>query len=412
MTQIAVSNAAVEFGSTKLFENVTFTVGAGDKWGIVGRNGTGKTTLFRMLTGQQKPTSGTVAIMPGVRVVLLEQHRDFGDAATVWEAAAGEFAELFALEKSLEAQAHALGDAGANATEQQMDRYSRDLERFEREGGYTIDTRVDAVLHGLGFDPAEARTRSVTQLSGGERGRVVLARQLVTPSDVLLLDEPTNHLDLETTEWLERYLQGTDKTVILISHDRDFLAEVVDHVLHVEFGSAVPYASGYEAFVEQRLERRLTQQRQFDKQRTKLAAEEDYIRRNIAGQNSKQAKGRRKRLERMPRLSPPPTDSERMALRLEVSERGGDQTVVAERARIGVDGRTLIEDFTAQARRGDRVGLVGPNGAGKSTLLKTIVGERAPDAGLVRPGNSVPGAPCAQDLQPGPPDRPQVADSH
>src|SRR5688500_6476262 len=409
MSLIALSNAGVEFGATTLFRNITFTIARGDRWGIVGRNGIGKTTLFRILTGERAPSTGSVARVSGIKVTLLEQHRTFDGAETVWAAAAGPFKDLLALEQSLARQAEALG---TDASEQAMARYSRDLERFEREGGYTIAPRVDAVLHGLGFDPAEARTRSVTQLSGGERGRVGLARQLVTPSDVLLLDEPTNHLDLETTEWLERYLQETDKTVILISHDRDFLAEVVDHVLHVEFGSAVPYASGYEAFVEQRLERRLTQQRQFDKQRTKLAAEEDYIRRNIAGQNSKQAKGRRKRLARMPRLSPPPTDSECMALRLEVSERGGDQTVVAERARIGVDGRTLIEDFTAQARRGDRVGLVGPNGAGKSTLLKTIVGERAPDAGLVRPGNSVPGAPCAQDLQPGPPDRPQVADSH
>ncbi|HEU4628753.1 MAG TPA: ABC-F family ATP-binding cassette domain-containing protein [Gemmatimonadaceae bacterium] len=411
MTQIAVSNVAVEYGSTLLFDNVTFTVAAGEKWGIVGRNGTGKTSLVRLLTGQQEPTRGVVAVMPAVRVVLLEQHRDFGEAATVWEAAAGEFAELFALERSLEEQAARIGELGERATEQILDRYARDLERFEREGGYTIAPRVDAVLQGLGFDPQEARTRPLAQLSGGERGRVGLARQLVAPADVVILDEPTNHLDLETTRWLERYLVDTDRTVLLISHDRDFLANVVDHVLHFEGGTATPYVGGYEAFVAQRTERRLSTQRAFERQQRSVAAEEEYIRRNIAGVNSRQAKGRRKRLERLPRLSPPPSAEEAMALRLEIGERGGDQVVVAEHATIAVpDPRTggervLVRDLTVTARRGDRIGLIGPNGAGKSTLLKTIVGERAPAAGLVRVGGSVTVAHYRQDLAQVPLDR-------
>src|SRR6202000_297710 len=147
-----------------------------------------------------------------------------------------------------------------------LDKYGHDLERFEREGGYTIAPRVDAVLHGLGFDPASARTTPFVQLSGGERGRLGLARQLVSVADVLLLDEPTNHLDLETTRWLEEYLGSTNETGILISHDRAFLAVVVDHVLHFEGDSATPYAGRYEAFVEQRRLNRLTQQRQFDQQ--------------------------------------------------------------------------------------------------------------------------------------------------
>ena len=417
MTQLALSNVAVEYGSTLLFENVTFTVASGERWGIIGRNGTGKTSLVRVLMGRQQPTRGTVATMPGLRVVLLEQHRDFGEAATVWEAAAGEFAELFALERSLEAQAHALGEAGERATEQQLDRYARDLERFEREGGYTIAPRVDAVLQGLGFDPREARERPLARLSGGERGRVGLARQLVAPADMLVLDEPTNHLDLDTTRWLERYLRDTDRTVLLISHDRDFLANVVDHVLHFEGGTATPYTGGYEAFIAQRLERRLAQQRASDKQSRVVAAEEDYIRRNIAGVNSKQAKGRRKRLGRLPRLSPPPSAEDAMMLRLEVAERGGDQVMVAERASImapataptdvasGAAPRLLVENLTVTARRGDRVGLIGPNGAGKSTLLRTIVGEQPPASGVVRIGGSVTVAHYRQDMAQVPLDR-------
>ena len=386
MTQISVGGAGVDFGATTLFRDITFTVSAGERWGIVGRNGTGKTTLFRLLTGALEPTQGTVTRQSGLSISLLGQHRDYGDAVTVWEAAAGPFADLLALERSLAEQADALAATHDEAT---LGRYGRDLERFEREGGYTIAPRVDAVLQGLGFDAAASRTRPLEQLSGGERGRVGLARQLVAPSDVLLLDEPTNHLDLETTRWLEQYLQETERTVILVSHDRAFLAAVVDHVLHFEGDTATAYAGSYEAFVQQRQERRLSQQRAFDKQQKVIAAQADYIARNIAGQNSKQAKGRRKLLERLPRLGAPVGEDGTMALRLETSERGGDQVAVAERLRIAVGDRVLIDNFDGRIMRGDRLGIIGPNGAGKSTLLRTLVGERAPDGGELRIGNSI-----------------------
>ena len=386
MTQVAVSGAAVEFGATTLFSEVTFTISAGERWGVVGRNGSGKTTLFRLLTGEIEPSRGVVSRQTGLTLSLLGQHREYGSAATVWEAAAGPFADLLALEHSLAQQAHELAHQNNDAA---LSRYGRDLERFEREGGYTIAPRVDAVLQGLGFNPAAAREQRLEQLSGGERGRVGLARQLVAPSDILLLDEPTNHLDLETTRWLEEYLRELDRTIVLVSHDRAFLAAVVDHVLHLEGGTAAPYAAGYESFVQQRQERRLTQQRAFDKQQRTIAGEADYIARNIAGQNSRQAKGRRKRLERLPRLGAPVGEEGTMALRLETAERGGDQVAVADRVTIAVPGRTLIERFSGRVNRGDRLGIVGPNGAGKSTLLRALVGERPPEAGELRVGNSI-----------------------
>ncbi|MEO5816598.1 MAG: ABC-F family ATP-binding cassette domain-containing protein [Gemmatimonadaceae bacterium] len=386
MTQLSIGNAGVEFGATTLFTDVTLTISAGERWGVVGRNGTGKTTLFKLMTGELAPSQGTVARQSGLTLSLLGQHRDFGDATTVWEAAAGPFADLLALEQSLAEQAHNLAEVHDEAT---MARYGRDLERFEREGGYTIAPRVDAVLQGLGFDAAKARTQPLEQLSGGERGRVGLARQLVAPSDILLLDEPTNHLDLETTRWLEQYLQEIDRTVVLVSHDRAFLAAVVDHVLHFEGGSAAAYSGGYEAFVAQRLERRLAQQRAFDKQQKVISAQVDYIARNLAGQNTKQAKGRRKLLARLPRLSSPIGEDGTMSLRLEVAERGGDQVAVADKLKIAVQDRTLIEKFSGRIMRGDRLGILGPNGSGKSTLLKTLVGEREPQDGELRVGNSI-----------------------
>ncbi len=406
MTQISVSGAGIEFGATKIFEGITFTVGQGDRWGLLGRNGSGKTTLFRLITGAHQPSEGSITRQPGLRVALLEQHRDFGDVKTVWEAGAGEFADLLALERSLAEQANMLSEAGESATQQMLARYDRDFERFERNGGYTFAPRVDAVLQGLGFDAEKSRNQPLEQLSGGERGRLGLARQLVSAADVLLLDEPTNHLDLETTRWLEEYLRSSQRTVLLISHDRAFLSNVVDHVLHLEAGTAVAYTGSYESFVLQRQERRLSQQRSFDKQRRVIAAQEDYIRRNLAGQNSRQAKGRRKQLGRLPRLSAPVAEAaSAMGLRLDASQRGGDQVAVAHDVTLGVEGRTLISNFTATIQRGDVVGLVGPNGSGKSTFIRALMGEWPISTGELRLGGSVRPSYYRQDMTQVPLDR-------
>ena len=388
----------MDFGATTLFSDITFTVSPGERWGIVGRNGTGKTTLFRLLTGDLEPTRGTVARSSSLRMSLLEQHRDFGDAQTVWEAAAGELAELLALEQSLAEQAANLAH---DNTPEALARYGEDLERFEREGGYAVTARIDTVLQGLEFDPAAARTTPLTALSGGELGRLGLARQLMSSADVLLLDEPTNHLDLETTQWLEQYLAASERTVLLVSHDRAFLAATVDHVLHLEGRTATPYAGGYTHFVQQRTERRLTQQRAFEQQQKVIAHEQDYIARNIAGQNSKQAKGRRKRLERLPRLSPVLTAEGAMALRFDVADRGGDQVLTAQNVTIAVASdppRKLVERFSGTLERTDVLGIIGPNGSGKSTLLRALLAEHPVAAGELKLGGSITAGYYRQDL--------------
>lgn len=402
MTQIAFAGVGVEFGDTTLFSNVSFTVAPGERWGIVGRNGSGKTTLFRLLTGELEPTHGSVALAPGLRVSVLEQHRNFGAAATVWEAAAGELAELLALEQSLVEQAAGLAH---DASPQALARYGDDLERFEREGGYAVTARIDAVLHGLEFDPVQARITPLSALSGGELGRLGLARQLMTTADVLLLDEPTNHLDLETTRWLEQYLATSERTVLLVSHDRAFLSATVDHVLHLEGSTTATYAAGYTDFVAQRTERRLAQQRAFDQQQRVIAKESDYIARNIAGQNTRQAKGRRKRLDRLPRLSPVIGAQGTMALRFEVADRGGDQVVAAKNVSVGIGDRTLVERFSGTLERTGVLGLIGRNGAGKSTLLRALLGEHPTKAGDLKIGGSITAGYYRQDLSQVPLDR-------
>ena len=398
MTLLSLANVGVSFGATELFRNVTFTVADGERWGIIGRNGAGKSSIFKLITGELKPTVGSVARKPGLRHALLDQHRAFAHATTVWEAGAAAWGEVIALEKRIAEQAIQLGELGDRVTDEFLERFGETQERFADLGGYIYHARVDAVLQGLGFDAEESRTRPVSSLSGGERGRVGLAAQLIAPADLLLLDEPTNHLDLDTTTWLQEWLGDVSETVIVVSHDRAFLDAIATHILHLEARTSEWYKGNYSQFVPQRAERRLTRERELEKQRAYVKKEEEYIRRNLAGVNSFQAKGKRKRLERLPRLAPPPGDPAAMSLQFEPAERGGDQVIAIRNLRVEVPGRVLVEDFTAVLRRNDFVALVGPNGAGKSSFISTIVGDRAPARGEARIGGSITAAWFRQDL--------------
>jgi ATP-binding cassette, subfamily F, member 3 len=398
VTLLSLANVGISFGATELFKDVTATVAEGERWGIIGRNGTGKSSIFKLITGELKPTTGSVARKPGLRHALLDQHRAFEGATTVWEAGAAAWRDVIALEQRIADQAIKLGELGDNVTEDFLERFGNDQERFGSLGGYVYHTRVDAVLQGLGFDAEESKTRPVSSLSGGERGRVGLAAQLIAPADLLLLDEPTNHLDLDTTSWLQEWLNDASETVIVVSHDRAFLDAICSHILHLEGRTSEWYKGNYSQFVPQRAERRLTRERELERQRAYVKKEEEYIRRNIAGVNSFQAKGKRKRLERLPRLAPPPGDPAVMSIQFDPAERGGDQVLAVKDLRVEVPGRVLVDDFTAVLRRNDFVALVGPNGAGKTSFIATVTGDRSPADGEVKIGGSITSAWFRQDL--------------
>jgi ATP-binding cassette subfamily F protein 3 len=398
VTLLSLANVGISFGATELFKDVTATVAEGERWGIIGRNGAGKSSIFKLITGELKPTAGSVARKPGLRHALLDQHRAFEGATTVWEAGAAAWRDVIALEQRIADQAIKLGELGDNVTDEFLERFGNDQERFGSLGGYVYHSRVDAVLQGLGFDAEESKTRPVSSLSGGERGRVGLAAQLIAPADLLLLDEPTNHLDLDTTTWLQEWLNDASETVIVVSHDRAFMDAICSHILHLEGRTSEWYKGNYSQFVPQRAERRLTRERELERQRAYVKKEEEYIRRNIAGVNSFQAKGKRKRLERLPRLAPPPGDPAVMSLQFDPAERGGDQVIAVKDLRVEVPGRVLVEDFTAVLRRNDFIALVGPNGAGKTSFIATVIGDRSPAAGEVKIGGSITPAWFRQDL--------------
>jgi ATP-binding cassette subfamily F protein 3 len=397
LTLISFSSVSMAFGADTLLDQVNFTVASGDRWGIVGRNGTGKTTLLHLINGTLEPTSGVISRRPGLGMALLDQQRDFGNARTVWEAAALGYHDLLTLERSLATESDRLSELGENVTEGDLARFGHAQEKFETQGGYEFRSRVDAVLQGLGFDATEALRRHLAQLSGGERGRVGLAGQLAAPADLLLLDEPTNHLDLETIEWLKRHLKEGGKTVMVISHDRAFLDDFADHILHVSEERAIPYRGGYSSFVLQREEALLTLRRKVAEQKKQIAKEEVFIRKNMAGQKTLQAQSRQKKLARLPRLSPPPSEDDVMALRFHLSERGGDQVLVVKDLSVRMSDRPLVNRFNSMARRGDVIALVGPNGIGKTTLLATLLGERGTNGGEVTLGAAITPAWFRQD---------------
>ena len=390
MTLVRFGDAGRQYGENWVLRGVSFHVSAGERWGVVGRNGAGKTTLLKLLTGQEPPDEGRVWRHPGVRLSLLEQHRGEDDDGTVHEAALAAFAELLAMEARMQREATALADVDAHSATGQrlLASYDRLAEEFRRRGGYEARARAEAALEGLGFPP-ETWAQPVRSLSGGELGRLRLVQTLLAEPELLLLDEPTNHLDLRSTEWLEGYLKSYRGTVLFISHDRVFLENLADHVLHVEAGGATPYSGGYASFLEQREQRRALQQAQWEQQQAYIARTEEFIRRNLAGQKTNQAKSRRTLLGRLERVERPEDEERAMALRFGAARRSGSVTLKLDGVVGGYGGRVLFEPFSAEVQRGERIAVVGPNGCGKSTLMRALAGTQPPLRGAASAGMGV-----------------------
>ncbi|HEX5726576.1 MAG TPA: ABC-F family ATP-binding cassette domain-containing protein, partial [Longimicrobiaceae bacterium] len=399
MTLLRLDGVGRQYGDRWIFRGVGFHAARGDRWGVVGRNGVGKTTLFRLMAGDDEPTEGTVWRHPGVRFTLLRQNRGERSTATVAEAALEPFAALLAMERRIHAEAEALARTGHDTPEGRrlLASYDRHLEEFRRRGGYAVHARADATLEGLGF-ARESRDRPVHALSGGELGRLRLAQALLDEPDVLLLDEPTNHLDLRSTEWLEAYLKGYPGTVFVVSHDRVFLERMADHVLHLEEGTAYAYAGGFESFLEQREERRALQQKEHEKQQAFIARTEDFIRRNLAGQKTKQAKSRRTLLARLERVGAVGQEQRAMGLRFGEAQRSGGVVMRVDGVQAAYGERVLFAPFSAEVSRGERIAVIGPNGCGKSTLMRVLAGVAPPLRGSVTLGTGVRPAYYRQDF--------------
>ncbi len=391
-----LSDVYKSYGAQDVLRGASLQINAGEHVGLVGRNGAGKSTIFRLVSGAEMPDRGDAVRARGLRLGLLAQHVHFEAGSTVHESALTAFGHLQQIEHEMHELEHRMAEAGDDLAAV-LERYSDLQHQFEREGGFEYTAKAEAILQGLGFD-RDTWQLETEKLSGGQQNRFGLVRLLLAEPDVLLLDEPTNHLDVAAVEWLEEFLQTYPSAYVIISHDRYFLDRVCRRIVEVEMGRTSSYTGNYSAFLVEREARREAQQRAFENQQHLIAKTEEFIRRNIAGQKTKQAKSRRKMLEKLQRVEAVRADQSSGDFRLQQIERAGTQVLTVLGASIGYPGKVLARDITFTLRRGECLGVIGPNGSGKTTFIRTVLGKLPPLAGELRWGTKVQVGYYAQQL--------------
>jgi len=381
------------FGARTLFEDLSFRAGDDSRVGLVGRNGTGKTTLLRILAGTIAPERGTRSLLPRVRVGMLDQQIEPDGEETAFEHARDAFRDLLQLmerEEAVRAELLQRGDAPPDELTALAHELGHLHDHFARMGGHSIESRVEETFEGLGVSRA-LWTQPLRTLSGGEKGRVAIARLILSAPDLLLLDEPTNHLDMAATEWLENFLARQSEPFVLVSHDRTLLDRVCTSIAEIEHGRLEQHAGNYSEFARKKRARMEQEAKRYALDLAERQRQEEFIRKNIAGQNTKQAQSRRKRLEREgPMRAAPKGASEAVATfdRLRAS-RSGSHVIAARGITMGYGSRVLFSGVELDLMRGDRLGIVGGNGTGKTTLLRVLSGELTPRGGTVEWGAGV-----------------------
>jgi ATP-binding cassette, subfamily F, member 3 len=385
MTLLVLEDLKKHFGAQEVLKGASLTIDPGSKVGIVGRNGGGKSTLFRMITGEEHPDWGKVHLRKGARLGFVPQRPEYPAGLIVREHVAAGLSEAQAVLDELEAVGERMAEAEGKVLERLMKDHDRLSARVEEMGGWDTERRVETVLSGIGLDPAlwdrEART-----LSGGEKNRVALAHALIGGHDLLLLDEPTNHLDLEGIEWLERYLKELRGAVLVISHDRRLLQNSVDQILELEFGQLTSYVGNYAKYLVLKRERYDDTKRRFEQQQEMLKREELFIKKHMGSQRTAEAKGRAKKLSHIERIQRPYHDVRRPVIRAPQAARGGERVLETLGLAGGYD-KPLFKGVELRVGRGQRIGIVGPNGAGKSTLMRILAGRQKAMAGRVEMGH-------------------------
>lgn len=392
MIILSAQHIAKSFGVNAVLRDVSLTVQQGDRIGLVGVNGCGKSTLMRILAGLDAQDGGEISLVRGLRVGYLAQQNMVTSGETVWNELQKVYEQVFAMEKKLreleDEMAHAHTDAQRFA--QLSADYDRLTQRFEEADGYSWKSMVSGVLNGLGFKPAQY-DQCVDSLSGGEQTRLCLARLLLQKPDLLLLDEPTNHLDMETLQWLENYLAAYKGSVLVISHDRYFLDHVCTGIVEILMGASEQYNGNYTRYIAQRQERFESRMRAYEIQQKEIERQQAIIARYRMFNREKSiraAESREKALDRMEKLEKP-ADERAIRFSFEARRRTGEDVLQLTEISKSFGEKHLFHDLTLRVRAGDRVALIGPNGVGKSTLIKIIVGEEQPDTGFIRYGSNV-----------------------
>lgn len=388
MALVQLTNIEKVLGARTLFENLNFTVNAGERIGFIGDNGAGKSTLFKMITGQLTPDVGDMAIANSTKVGLLAQDPVLDANNTVVDEAELAFAQLHDLAHRLRDLEHEMAHVTGDELAKVLEQYQTVQHDFDLGGGYVWHHKLEATLLGVGLDE-KIWEQPISTLSGGQRSRLALAKVLIAEPDVLLLDEPTNHLDLAAIEWLENYLLDFHGAAVIISHDRYLLDRLATRIVWLTQRHLNSYPGNYTNFVAQKELHELTQQRAFKEQQEDIAKQQEYIRRFKAGQRARQAKGREKRLDRLMESDQLVRDIElqkQIHLSLTTDQRAGDRVLTVRHLTKGFSDKPLWSDLGFTIQRGERIGILGPNGSGKTTLLKTLLGQVDADAGEVKWG--------------------------
>lgn len=380
-------NLTKAYITNTIFANLDFYLHEGEKVGLVGPNGTGKSTLLRCITGEESLDEGQVQRSARHTLGYMEQMPDFAPGFTLLDAVLEMFQDIFAMRDQLREMEVAMGSAAETEMEQLLENYAQLTHRYEDLGGFSCESKAKGIIKGLGFQEADFN-REISQFSGGEKTRACLARLLVREPDILLLDEPTNHLDLQALDWLENYLRNYRGAVLVISHDRYFLDQVTERILELNHTVLKSYTGNYSRYLVLKEEQEMAQMRAYEKQQEEIARTEEYIRKYRAGIKSKQARGREKQLQRVERLENIKGNKSMMLNMHDVSGTGDVVLEIRDLA-MKMGERQLFADFTDTVYKGEKIGLIGGNGVGKSTILKIIMGQVIPTDGLVRLGARV-----------------------
>lgn len=395
MILLQANQVARRFADVTLFENVNFTIQDHDRIALVGRNGTGKSTLIEQIMGMEPLSEGTITKGKEVRIGYLEQHVAIDSDHAIWDEMLSVFQDTLRLRKQAEATAMKVSELADNpdtpAYQQALALYDQQQEKLNQRNAYSIESEIRTVLHGFGFYEADY-SRSIQSLSGGQKTRLALARTLLMDYDLLILDEPTNHLDMRTLSWLEGYLKNYRGALLIVSHDRYFLNNVATQVIELRNQTLHTYKGNYDFYLKEKALRQSQEMQAYQQQQDEIAKLEDFIQRNITrASTTKRAQSRRKQLEKMTKIDKPKQDQKSPRIQFSTMIESGQRVIDVDDLSIGYNFNhpPLAKNINLELKKQDAIAIVGPNGVGKTTFLKTIISQLEPLSGGIRLGSNV-----------------------
>ncbi len=386
MRQVYLENIHKSYPNRHILSGLSWQINHGEKYALVGRNGVGKTTLFRIIKGEITPDEGSVQRAKNQKIGYMPQEAEIESGKALWLELLDAFSELLAIKDEIKELEDTIAE---NADDRAaLEKYGKLQEEFEIKGGFDYEEKIKIVLLGLGF-PEEVWLKEIKKFSGGEKNRVFLAKILLEEPDLLLLDEPTNYLDIESTQWLEEYLSAFKGSVIIVSHDRYFMNRVAKKTAELTSRGLEIYHGNFDFYEKESEIRHRLAQKAYEHKAEEIERIKDFIQKNIAGQKTKQAQSRRKMLQKMDPLEKPHENKQKMKLDIQSSGRSWQKILEIDGLSKSFDHKQLFDDVSFKIERGEKVGLIGPNGSGKTTLIRMITGQAEPDSGEINIGNNV-----------------------